>query len=201
MEVLVVGRTRMGEGARCIGGIASDGTSLRLMRSDGMQWDASVQIQVGQVWDLTYAPVANCIAPHVEDVLVSGGRYLRDLPNLSVRLLEGVNPWRGGADQLFDGLLRFTGNNNGYISRRVGVPTRSTGFWVPDRNLSLRSDGRHYDYPAGHGLSRGLAYVGEQAPPATLPANTLVRVSLARWWSPNDADVEERCYLQLSGWF
>ena len=201
MEVLIVGRTRMAGNSRCIGGITGDGTSIRLLRPDGLQWDASIAFQVGQVWDLTYTVASNRVPPHVEDVVVTSGSHLRDLPDVSQRLRNGIHPWRGGVDQLFDGLVRFTGNHNGYICRRVGVPARSTWFWVPDRDLVLRSDGRHYDYPTGIGTSRGLAYVGEQPALARLPADTLVRVSLARWWSPEDADVEERCYLQLSGWF
>ncbi|MGY3264383.1 dual OB domain-containing protein [Lysobacter sp. HA35] len=201
MEVLIVGRTRMAGSARCIGGIASDGTSIRLLRPDGLQWDASVDFRVGQVWDLTYRAASDRMPPHVEDVVVTGGRRLRDLPDVSRCLREGIRPWHGGVDQLFDGLVRFTGNDNGYICRRVGVPDRSTWFWVPDRDLTLRSDGRHYDYTGSYGIARGLAYVGEEPAPARLPANNLVRVSLARWWSPDDADIEERCYLQLSGWF
>ena len=33
-----------------------------------------------------------------------------------------------------------------------------------------------------------------------IPLNTLVRISLARWWVPAGMS-EERCYLQLSGWY
>ena len=40
-------------------------------------------------------------------------------------------------------------------------------------------------------------------PIKVIPAGTLVRVSLARWWRPEDSEpnFEERCYLQLSGWY
>ena len=34
-----------------------------------------------------------------------------------------------------------------------------------------------------------------------IPAGTLIRISLARWWKPDDVDIEHRCYLQLSGWY
>ena len=35
-----------------------------------------------------------------------------------------------------------------------------------------------------------------------IPAGTLVRVSLAHWWRPEDDHTGElRCYVQLSGWF
>jgi hypothetical protein len=28
-----------------------------------------------------------------------------------------------------------------------------------------------------------------------------MRISLARWWKPDDSELSERCYLQLSGWY
>ncbi len=28
-----------------------------------------------------------------------------------------------------------------------------------------------------------------------------MRLSLAKWWKPEDSNVEARCYLQLSGWY
>ena len=47
-----------------------------------------------------------------------------------------------------------------------------------------------------------MPYVGFADPIERIPKGALVRVSLARWWRPDDApDMEERCYLQLSGWF
>jgi len=97
-------------------------------------------------------------------------------------------------------MLGFTGGNNGYIAERLGVPDYSTGFWIPDRDLKLRDDGTHYDYAKGF-FRRGLKYVGEPEAVPTIPAGTLARVSLAGWWKPEDVDIEERCYLQLSGWF
>lgn len=206
MDVLIVGRTKMGGDGRCIGGIAADGSSLRLLRSHGTNWDVSAPFQIGQLWELTYTPAPKLIPPHTEDVIVSSFKYVNELaassPELIRILTTGVVPWRGGIEQVFSGLIGFTGNNNGYVSQRIGVPKRSTWLWISDRDLTLRHDGRHYDYPDGAFRKCGLSYVGEQIPLTILPAGTLLRVSLARWWSPADADdLEERCYLQLSGWF
>lgn len=43
-------------------------------------------------------------------------------------------------------------------------------------------------------------YVGLQDV-EVIPAETLIRLSLANWWVPEDGNVERRCYLQLSGWY
>ena len=51
------------------------------------------------------------------------------------------------------------------------------------------------------GTNRKITFVGFQNPVQLISAGTLLRISLARWWAPNDDDVEERCYLQLSGWY
>jgi epoxyqueuosine reductase len=57
----------------------------------------------------------------------------------------------------------------------------------------------------GNSGDADLAAVAElqPPPPPTIPAGTLVRVSLARWWRPdaNDTSFPERCFVQLSGWF
>ena len=202
MNILIVGRTRMGYATRCIGGISYDGRSVRLLMSNGGHWDSSAPFQVGQIWDIQFSPVAAPILPHVEDVLVSQYNYVGLQQNLRAHLLASVVPWRGSIDQLFGSVLGYTASNNGYVCQRLGVPAHSTWFWIPDRDLSLRSDGKHYDYWDGR-QSRGLSYVGEEPAAAVLPAGTLIRVSLARWWKQENADpgFEERCYLQLSGWY
>lgn len=202
MNVLIVGRTKMGGASRCIGGISHDGKSVRLLNSNGGHWDTTAPFQIGQIWDMAYTPAATPVPPHTEDVLVSQYQLAGTEPNLLAHLLTRVQPWRGGINQVFGGVLDYTSNNNGYICQRRGVPAHSTWFWIPDRDLTLRADGKHYDYPDGY-FSRGLSYVGEPPALPTLQAGTLIRVSLARWWKPDDADpnFEERCYLQLSGWY
>lgn len=202
MNVLIVGRTKMSGSSRCIGGLAADGTSLRLLQSNGHNWDTTAPFQVGEIWDIAYTAVQAPTPPHIEDVLVSSATPLGTQPTLRDHLLSRIQPWQGAITRIFDGCVRYTGNNNGYVSSSAGVPGQSTGYWIPDSDLTLRGDGRHYDYPGWLG-QRGLSYVGEPQPPAVLPAGTLLRVSLARWWKPDDAgaDFEERCYVQLSGWF
>lgn len=185
---------------RCIGGLAQDGKSLRLIKQGG-QWDTSSQFDVGDIWDIDFTPVGGLVAPHTEDVMVTKFSYVGEQNGLAGHLLSRLNPWRGGIEQVFGGLLGFTGNGNGYISHANGVPNYSTWFWVPDQDLILRNDGKHYDYPGQYSF-KGMSYVGEANAIPVIPSGTLVRVSLARWWKPQDIDdIEERCYLQLSGWY
>ncbi len=193
----------MHSGNRCISGLAHDNQPIRLLTTDGEHWDNRSPFSVGQIWDMDFRPGQDLIPPHLEDVLVTRHTYLRMQPNLREHLLSRVIAWKGGIDQIFDGVLSYTSNGNGYVCERLGLPELSTGFWLPDRDLKLREDGKHYDYRQRL-CNRGLSYVGEETtPPDLLPAETLVRVSLARWWKPTDAspDFEERCYAQLSGWY
>lgn len=198
MNVLIVARTRMGDNRRCIGGVAENGRSVRLLTRNGENFDTHSAFQVGGVWALDLRRPASVVKPHVEDMLVFNQQFINSQSNLGAHLLERVAVWRGSICQLFDGLVQYTASNNGYVCERVGVPDRSTGFWIPDEDLYLRADGKHYDYQY-----QGLSYVGEDATRGTIPADTLVRVSLARWWKPEGADIdfEERCYLQLSSWY
>lgn len=186
---------------RCIGALGPKGESLRLKERDGGWPTVQSRFHVGQVWDveITRQGVER-EPPHTEDVRVLHACLLGREENLAAAILRRVKPWRGSIDLVFDGLVRYTWNGNGYIARRSGVPNYSTGFWIPDRDLILRRDGRHFDYNSH--IARGLVYVGEQPPPRRIRAGTLVRVSLATWWRPESApDAEERCYLQLSHYY
>ncbi len=203
MRVLIVARTRMGKSHhRCIGGLANDCRSLRLLTVKGDYHPLDkCPFQIGDIWEMEFDPAINLVGPHVEDVLVRSARRIGKQAYLLDHLLGRIWPWWGGIELLFGGRLRFTSNGNGYVCERIGVPDNSTGFWVPDKALTIRDDGKHFDYPVRFG-AHGLAYVGEATPPNSIKAGTLVRVSLAKWWKPDDAEeFEERCYLQISGWY
>jgi hypothetical protein len=137
----------------------------------------------------------------MEDILVSHARFLEKKNNLQQLLIQRISPWRGGPHRLFGGLVRATGSGSGYVSHAAGVPGRSTGYWLPDRSLVrvLENGKERYQYPDERGI-RNLPYVGCAPSIPQIVEGTLVRVSLARWWSP-DGEFEQRCYLQLSGWF
>lgn len=112
-------------------------------------------------------------------------------------------PRIGHPRELFEGFLRTTGSGSLYVAAGDDVPHYSTTFWRPDRPLTRipRKKDWGYRYPTQNGGCT-LAFVGFQEPIETIPARTLLRVSLARKWRPKDKpDAEERHYAQLSGWF
>lgn len=191
MKVLVVSKTHVWNGA-CVGGVTEQGHSVRLKQADGSFPGADLY-QIGQIWDMEYTAQPDR-PPHVEDVLVTRSQLIGTQPSLRQHLLGRFRPQQGPVGGLFDGHLGTTSNGSCYISGRSEVPNYSTGFWLPDVNLRFESN--YYWY----GPYR-LKYVGFDDPTPLIPAGTLVRVSLARWWAPADATVEERCYLQLSGWY
>lgn len=203
MKTLIVSRTKMSGSGRCIGGIAQDGTSLRLLNPNGQNWDTSAPFQIGDIWDLNYTAKTGLTPPHVEDVVCASGTKAASASDVRDTILELAPAWTGGISQLFDGVLGFTAKGNGFVSHSRGVPSQSTGFWISDKELRLRADAKHYDYPQGFlSQAKGMSYVGESDAIQTIPSGTLIRVSLARWWKPDDVDgLEERCYLQLSGWY
>lgn len=185
---------------RCIGDLLEDGTSVRLLRGPGLHWDIGAPFQIGDIWDLTFATTAARPAPHTEDAIVLTQKFVGKEPNLRSRIVELNSTSEGALGKTFQGMLSFTGNNNGYISP-FRAPNFSTQFWIPDRDLTLRADGKHYDYAQFGIIRRGMSYVGEPNAITKIPKGTLVRLSLAGWWKPEDIEMEERCYLQLSGWF
>ena len=97
--------------------------------------------------------------------------------------------------------MNWTVNGSGYINEENGISENSVGFWIPDRNLTKRIfyEKTRYNYPNTNGR-RSLPFVGFEAELNIIPGGSLVRVSLARWWDTNGT-TEERCSLQLSGWY
>ena len=207
LTVLIVAKTRR-KGGACIGAIAADGRSLRLEAANAASDEhAGMEYQVGEVWKIEAAPHPQIVPPHVETVVVYGKRRLRDYVDPINAIETYMPPVRGGIDVLYDGLVQTTAAGALYIAHKTGVPGRSTLFWRPDRSLRLADNGvrLHYCYDGGEGggeCGRRFAFVGFQEPLAQIPAGAIVRISLAHWWRPRERpDEEERCYLQLSGWF
>jgi hypothetical protein len=191
-------------GMACVGGLTlNDNRNVRLLLSNGSNQLQDTPYEVGDIWDLNLRPKREVIAPHIEDVRVDSGRRIGRQGNMRSYLLAKVRPWQGGPDQVFEGLIRFTWNGSGYICRRNNLPNGSVGFWLPSCDFSrFDHQGKtRYKCVREDKVVR-ITYVGFEPAVDLLPQGTLVRVSLARWWRPEDApDMEERCYLQLSGWY
>jgi ATP-dependent DNA helicase RecQ len=203
MRVVIVARTRRGAGA-CVGGIAQDGRSVRLVAVDAdRNAHAGLEYQIGEVWEIESTPDPNITPPHVENVIVRAARRLKRVENLEPIIRRFMPPVSGGPTRLFDGKLQHLSSGALFICERTGLPSRSTMFWVSDQPLRRDVEAKRirYCYPTPDG-GRLLTFVGFQEPPEDIPAGTLLRVSLAHWWRPKDKPEEElRCHVQLSGWF
>ncbi len=201
-RVLIVSKTRMSSGV-CVSGLTrATSRSIRLIPPDRHNQPIDTKYEIGQVWDMDFYDVSHTTPPHVEDVIVTNERFVSTVPNIRDLLMQRVQPWQGGPPQLFDGLLLFSSSGKGYVARGKGIPSMSTGYWIPDKPLTKVHVENKLNYCYNHTTNKdyNIAYVGLSEAIDFIPAGTLVRVSLARWWLPEGMN-EERCYLQLSGWY
>lgn len=188
--------------AVCVGGVLADGRFVRLLDSNSNNQSINTKLEVGEVYTINFEERKSVTPPHVEDILVDSFKYkftfnsINDMVNYLIDKLE-IPVWEGSCDVLFDYKILWTLGGSGYISEE-NVPSHSVGFWKSDRDLTRRdfNDKVRYSYPIRW---RNIPFVGFQEPLDVIPMGTLIRVSLARWWSPDGE--EERCYLQLSGWY
>lgn len=195
MNVLIVAKTHA-YGGFCVGGLANNGQSLRLMSKAGGFQPANTPLQVGQVWDLNYHPAPATTPPHVENVWVQSGTLLPGgYTTLAAHLQQHVLVWAGGPPSLFGGTLVRIASGSAYVPR-TNIPGQSTGYWQADQDL--RFDGTKYYWYAGPPAVK-MAYKGVPPAPAVLPAGTLLRVSLSTWFQP--PGLPDGCWLQLSGWY
>ncbi|MEX1019118.1 MAG: DNA helicase RecQ [Litorilinea sp.] len=204
-KVLIVGKTRR-KSSVCIGGITYSGRSIRLESDAGPFSDELRDFYLGEVWEVTYRPKPDLVPPHVETVIYSQRTLVESAQPLdSIAFIEQhMPPVEGGVDSLFAGLVNRAPSGVLYINRATGVPPCSTLFCRSDLPLKLDLNyARGYRYRVGDAENApSLVYTGFAPPPPSLAPGTLLRISLARWWRPPDnPEEEERCYLQLSGWF
>lgn len=202
-NVLIVSRTRMGGGNVCIGGFDIDrNRSVRLLTSTGSNQPGTSPYQVGQIWDINYLPRNAVTPPHVEDVLVQNGSLHSNLAGTDLQnfILQNCNIHNGSIGALFGGTLHTPDNHAAYIDSQ-NVPNHSVCFWRTDGDLhhfqSFDKDKYRY-IRFSHDTC--FSYVGTEPVISLIPAGTIVRMSLARWWSPSE-EVSQACYLQLSGWY
>ena len=208
MRVLIVAKTRMGSGA-CIGAITETGESVRLIPRNADPHDgANREYNVGEIWEITAEPVpeTSLTPPHNEDIFVHEKSRLHTTQNTKdlVSAIELLMPPKTGPPQeLYEGLLQTTSSGRLHIASQNGIPPYSTTFWRTDQPLALETEERklRYRYPTENSGGT-FTFGGFQRPLETIPAGTLLRVSLAHWWRPeNQSYPELRCYAQISGWF
>lgn len=194
----------MNAGKCCVGGITEGGRYVRLLTSRGENQPTTIEMSVRQVWQIEFIEKKDVNAPHVEDVLIQS-QTIKEVLNAETKVLDFITQrnvpiWRGSPDILFDGTLKWTTNGSGYIIKEA-VPAHSVGFWVSDKNLTKRifREKTRYTYPNADAW-RSIPYVGFDKPVESIPAGTLIRVSLTRWWDTKGT-TEQRCQLQISGWY
>jgi len=202
MDVIIVSKTHMSNSA-CVGGILANGRMVRLLRSDGSNHDIDTSLKIGEVYTINFLERNDKKSPHIEDILIVTLNYKFTFSSIAkmiyyLKVKLKIKIWHGNTDLLFDECLLWTNSGSGYISKSGKIPSTSVGFWISDKNLSRNdyNEKVRYSYPIRW---RNIPFVGFQNPVEIIPAGTLLRISLARWWTPNDE--EERCYLQLSGWY
>ena len=200
MEVLIVSRTRMNNGVCCGGIDLTNGEFIRLHDHWGKNLTDSAPFQIGEVYNMNYRTAIKCRPlPHVEDKeVLPDYEKLRQLSTTEFideidRLVDVLN---GSIETIFEGKLRRSTFAT-YISPE-DIPQFSVCFWRP--NSPLIKSGFLGKTKYWYGGNYAINYVGFQEPIEVIPAGTLLRMSLANWWSPDDI-TEKRCYLQLSGWF
>lgn len=201
--VLIVSRTQMSKGI-CVGAIdESTGELVRLHSDTGANLPADAPYQIGDRWNVIIQTSWHVRpVPHIED---KDTTFLSFINNIGIRGVRnyinthyhdfGERFVSGDINRTFEGCLHFEGTKN-YINHNH-IPNFSTQFWITDRDLIHRiSFDKHY-YMYGN---KRIKFVGFQNCIDRIPAGTIIRLSLANWWN-GDGSGEDRCYLQLSGWY
>jgi hypothetical protein len=204
-KILIVSRTKVGSNKICIGGIDLDKLlSVRLLTTNGhYESKRFCPYRIREIYEIDYICDPRPL-PHSEDIRVLNRKKTGELEN-GLSMLDFLRERNftihsGEIKTTFEGKLNHRDSGAFYISEE-SIPQNSTCFWICDKPLiqkDLQWKIRYHYTDAAYQIS----YVGlDKNPPQIIPAGTLTRLSLAHWWSPQYSEDEERCYLQLSGWY
>lgn len=206
MEVLIVSKTHMSSAA-CVGGLVlSNNRYVRLLNPGNYNQPTDTDFEVGDIYELTFTDRINIHPPHIEDVIISSKTFVRRVDNMPNFLTQrNIIDWNGHINNLFGGLLSWTNSGTGYIPLAGQMPIKSVGFWIADKDLirvSFENNKVRFRYPNGTNY-RNISYVGYQDTLPTIPAGTILRVSLSRIFPPENSEITapRGYYLQLSGWY
>ncbi len=194
MKVVIVAKTRM-DGGAAVGALTFDGRSVRIIEPENSPEPA---FQIGEVWEISAEAAPSAVPPHGQDVVASSRRQLPPIEDLEGFIQYQMPPISGGPEALFEGLCQADGSGLLSLSQENGLPDRSAQFWSADQPLSrLEQDEQvTYQYPGENGGR--LLYTGFEPSLPTIPAGTLLCVSLG----PSAGDgAEPRFPLTLCGWY
>lgn len=202
-EVLIVAKTQMKD-RLCVGGLElDDGRSLRLLTHRGNNQPLSAKYSVGDVWELRFKnlPADKLKPPHTEDVRVIRHLFGYKMPmsDLIDTIAQYIDVPTVQPHELFGGLLQITQTKRARILRSGELPQSSTGFWRLNQDLLLSEimrDGKMRKYYRASQSAFEVRYVGAETSRDILPAKSLLRFSMSRWFGANPG-----YWLQLSGWF
>ena len=205
MEVLILSKTQYGPTQVCIGAICINSNQfIRLLNPGGFYQPANTPFNIGDIWEINFSINQNRREPHNEDVTINNSTFIKKIYPLETYIKNlGVPIWINNVTNIFEGKILWQNNGKGYFSENIkNYPSHSVGFWIPDADLRHQTIGNQEFYIyQNNGITRQILYKGNQNILPIIPKGRLIRLSLAKWWKPTDSNVEERCYLQLSGWY
>lgn len=184
----------------CVGGtVLANNRMVRLLSSTGSAQPTNTPFEIGQIWEITFANRTIITPPHIEDVVIQTANPIGNIENINQYIIDnGLVNWTGNIENVFDGLLSWTGAGSGFIPVGGQYPNKTTGFWVPDIDLSRIQFDDNIKYRYKSEIIRQAKFVGHQESVNILPAGTIVRVSLSRRYNSYGND---GFWLQLSGWY
>jgi len=206
--VLIVSRTKMKNGI-CVGGIdVNTNKSVRVLDANGHSLK-DAPYQIGDLWRMHVEEKSPLKLPHSEDRKTTPRdvKAISNVGNAGIlkyveehKHLLGHRFTQGSLKDTFEGCLHLTGTQNFVNEERI--PSFSTQFWIADEDLVLSNVVRDEGVVDSYYWYKNfrVKFVGCVKPIDRIPKGTVIRLSLARWWD-GDGKSEERCYLQISGWY
>lgn len=197
-DVVILARTQMQGNHVCVGGYSWEQKRyVRLLTKNAENQSESSPYQVGQVYSVSYENRPQLVQPHCEDVLVHKSE-LKD-KNLDFnQILETIATKDLHIRDLFNKLLHWENGKGFLLANDKLLPNHSVEVVTLSHDLFLYEERRFRFLENGNVFTVKYVGVDDASSVRKIPAGTLLRFSLARWWDRDGQFQTKRAYLQLS---
>lgn len=213
MKVWIVAKLR-GNPYFSVHALTENNQNIRLSSKDNNPRTLS-SFNIGDIWDLDIdSELPDQSRPYTENRIVSSHQYIGKQDHLQKFLMDRISKWDGSIYQAFDGRLQ-QGNNNALFANNWGnVLPISTGYWLPDKTLTMEKPLGSLQQPFLRKYLYAdvpIDYTSFTAAITEIPAYTLIYLSLKAPWAVKEKQIynnpslnkvaPKRSYLEIGGWF
>lgn len=197
MRVLIIAKSRRGDGFSLIGFVNETQQIIRILNSNGEYFPKDTQFETNSVWDMDYKNKQGFKRPHVEDVIIEKYELIGKLTDFNKVIFNRVPKYDQGFSKIFDGYLKQADDRFLTIDNYGTLPVNSLEAMISEFDFVYDPEISAYKFTQNE-KQYFLKYSGSENPQDIIPEGSFVVFELSPWITENGKEI---AYLELTAWY